>query len=249
MKNLLKEELELAVASSISIAETLRKLGFSTGAANYRSLHKLLKLYSISIEHFLGLAHNKGKYFGPKRDIEDYLNGTQRINSHALRQKLIKRGIKQHKCEICGITEWCGKPTPVELDHIDGNNENNQLSNLRIICPNCHAQTDHYRGRNTQYHKKLKESQCYCKCGKLKYKNSKLCRECNGKLPKYYCRKVDRPKQDKLLELIKTTPFIKIGKMYGVTDNTVRKWCKSYGLPYKKKDITKMKKDLTNVAG
>lgn len=237
MKYLSKIELESVVSSSISIAETLRKLGLSTGAPNYRALHKILKLHSISIEHFLGLAHNKGKRFGPKRDIEDYLNGTQPIGSNALRQKLIKLGIKQHKCEICGITEWCGKPTPIELDHIDGNNENNQLDNLRIVCPNCHAQTDNYRGRNTKYTKKTKESQSYCKCGKTKYKKSQLCKKCNNQLPKYYCRKVDRPKQDKLLELINTTSFIQIGKMYGVTDNTVRKWCKSYGLPYKKKDI------------
>ena len=53
-----------------------------------------------------------------------------------------------HRCEVCGITEWCGKPTPIELDHIDGNPENSSKENLRLICPNCHAQTETYKGRN-----------------------------------------------------------------------------------------------------
>jgi hypothetical protein len=53
-----------------------------------------------------------------------------------------------HRCEICGITEWMGKPTPLVRDHIDGNHQNNALSNLRVICPNCDAQTPTYKNRN-----------------------------------------------------------------------------------------------------
>jgi len=53
-----------------------------------------------------------------------------------------------HRCEVCGITEWMGRPAPLELDHTDGNPFNNQLDNLRLICPNCHAQTETYKGKN-----------------------------------------------------------------------------------------------------
>ena len=54
-----------------------------------------------------------------------------------------------HKCQECGLTEWRGKQAPICLDHIDGNPENNSLDNLRLICPNCHAQTDTYKAKNT----------------------------------------------------------------------------------------------------
>ena len=65
-----------------------------------------------------------------------------------LRKKLIKHGVKDASCETCGVRQWMGKPAPIELDHIDGDKWNNELSNLRILCPNCHAQTDTYRGKN-----------------------------------------------------------------------------------------------------
>ena len=61
------------------------------------------------------------------------------INSSKLRNKLIEEGVKEDKCEICGLSEWLGEHIPLELDHIDSNHENNNLVNLQIICPNCHA--------------------------------------------------------------------------------------------------------------
>lgn len=58
---------------------------------------------------------------------------------------LVERG---HRCEVCTHTMWGGKPIPIELDHIDGNPENSSRENLRLICPNCHAQTPTYKGKN-----------------------------------------------------------------------------------------------------
>jgi hypothetical protein len=55
---------------------------------------------------------------------------------------------RERKCEVCGITEWRGKPAPLELEHIDGDPTNNGLDNLRLICPHCHAQTETYKNRN-----------------------------------------------------------------------------------------------------
>jgi len=58
--------------------------------------------------------------------------------------------LKNHTCEVCGISEWNGETTPLELHHIDGNINNNVDSNLQVVCPNCHAQTDNYCGKNIE---------------------------------------------------------------------------------------------------
>ncbi|HWP44897.1 MAG TPA: HNH endonuclease signature motif containing protein [Blastocatellia bacterium] len=65
--------------------------------------------------------------------------------------RLLKRYLLEergHRCQVCGITEWMGRPAPIELDHKDGDPLNNEIENLRLICPNCHAQTHPYKGRN-----------------------------------------------------------------------------------------------------
>ena len=65
-----------------------------------------------------------------------------------LRNRLISEGIKVNKCEICGISDWNDKEISTQLDHIDGNSHNHLLDNLRMICPNCHSQTETYCGKN-----------------------------------------------------------------------------------------------------
>lgn len=89
--------------------------------------------------------------------LEDILAGKHpTYTSCKLRRRLIAEGLKEEKCEMCGITEWNGKPAPLELDHIDGNNSNHILSNLRIICPNCHHQTPTH-SNNKKYLLRMQE--------------------------------------------------------------------------------------------
>lgn len=53
-----------------------------------------------------------------------------------------------HRCMICDLSEWMGQPIPLQLDHIDGDSDNDKLYNIRNVCPNCHAQTPTYCGKN-----------------------------------------------------------------------------------------------------
>lgn len=68
--------------------------------------------------------------------------------SNKLRKRLFKEKIKERKCEGCGRKTWRNKQIPLELHHDDGNNKNHKLENLIILCPNCHAQTETYKGKN-----------------------------------------------------------------------------------------------------
>lgn len=146
------QDLILAVSESTSNAQVLTKLGLKAAGGNYKLLKRAIQELNLDTSHFTGMAWKKGKPSSNRRDIKDYLVYGSNIGSYALKLKLIKEKIFEHKCYNCGLTEWQGGKIPVELEHIDGNNINNLLSNLTLLCPNCHALTSTYRGKN----KKLK---------------------------------------------------------------------------------------------
>lgn len=137
-----------AVATSSSICEVLTKIGVANQGGNYRVFRRRAKALQLNFSHFKGSRWNKGRTFEPKRPIEDYLTNRYPISSHRLRLRLIKEGLIEPKCSRCQLTEWLGRPIPLELDHVNGQHEDNQLTNLRLLCPNCHAGTETYRGRN-----------------------------------------------------------------------------------------------------
>lgn len=143
-----KQELEEVVNKSFSIREVLVKLQIIPAGGNYHTMKKYLLKYDIDISHFKGKGWNKDRKFKPKRPLQEYLSNEFPIQSYKLKQRLISEGIFQHQCSSCNKTEWLNQPIPLELDHIDGNNQNNNLENLRLLCPNCHAFTPTYRGRN-----------------------------------------------------------------------------------------------------
>jgi hypothetical protein len=80
--------------------------------------------------------------------IEELFIAGPRRNRHHLKWRLLRAGIKENRCEECGLTEWRGKPINMALHHVNGQGNDNRLVNLRFLCPNCHAQTPNYGGRN-----------------------------------------------------------------------------------------------------
>jgi DNA-binding CsgD family transcriptional regulator len=65
-----------------------------------------------------------------------------------LKLRLVRSGLKQKLCEICGIAAWNGRPISLALHHVNGDRSDNRLENLQLLCPNCHSQTDTFAGRN-----------------------------------------------------------------------------------------------------
>lgn len=103
----------------------------------------------LNLEFKVG-GHNKGL---KKNEIcfklEDILAGKHpQYNASRLKRRLLSEGIKKNECEICGITDWLGKPIVLQLDHVNGDSHDHRLENVRIVCPNCHSQTETYCGRN-----------------------------------------------------------------------------------------------------
>jgi len=143
-----EDELREAVKTSGSIRQVLQKLNIIPAGGNYQTTHRRIFKLGIDTSHFHGQAWNKDKRIGPKKPVEEYLKENTVVQSFRLRNRLIAEGIKEHKCEECGIVEWRGQLTPIELDHINGNHHDNRLENLRLLCPNCHAQTPTYRRKN-----------------------------------------------------------------------------------------------------
>lgn len=95
------------------------------------------------------IKFRKNKYCSECADkhIYDKISALHEAKYDRVRKRILldQRG---HQCEVCGLVEWNGQPIPIELDHIDGNADNNTVDNLRLICPNCHAQTETYKGAN-----------------------------------------------------------------------------------------------------
>jgi len=138
-----------AVKTSLSYRQVLSKLGLKQAGGNYAVMKQRIQSMNLDTSHMTGQAHLKGKTHDyTKKPIEYYLTQNSYHQSYKLKNRLLEEGIKQHKCEECGITHWNDKITPIELDHINGNRYDNRLENLRLLCPNCHAQTETYRGKN-----------------------------------------------------------------------------------------------------
>lgn len=84
-----------------------------------------------------------------REQIQRFLNGeSNTLSNHSLKKLLLRESFIENKCNGCGCSEWRGRELSLELDHIDGDSFNNSFKNLQLLCPNCHSQTETFRGRN-----------------------------------------------------------------------------------------------------
>ena len=133
-----KELLEPIIKESLTWSQVCRKIGVKPATGSQSHVKKRAIEFGIDSSHFVGQAWNKGRTF-VKKPIEEYLVKGKQVSSHRLKKRLIRVGLKEKKCEKCGLSMWHGKELPLELDHIDGDKMDNRIEKLQILCPNCHA--------------------------------------------------------------------------------------------------------------
>jgi len=204
------------VENSKTFREVLHEFGRNESGASYKTLHRRFKEWNISTEHFLNrselmiLMRENGINNFDKKKSNDEIFGINNISRNTVKTRIIAENLIEYKCKFCENDGfWNGVKISLILDHINGINNDNHLENMRFLCPNCNATLE-----------------THCKGSKGLIKKEKKIRKCP---PRFNNRKVkERPSIDELNEMMKTMSYRAVGRKYGVSDNSIRKWINQY---------------------
>jgi len=220
------EFLQEILDNSKSYVELFNKMDLKVSKSLIKMLQYRIKKENLNREKFI--ENTKKNMFPFEKKLEDILieNSTY-LSSSNLKTKLLKYESINYQCYICGISRWNNKKLVLQLDHINGINNDNRIENLRLLCPNCHSQTETYAGKKKKNKVKQKKLIKFCsKCG-VNVDNKVFCQSCDTEMKKTR-RKVERPSKEELIKLINDIGYSATGRKYGVSDNAIRKWLKYY---------------------
>ena len=224
--NIPADQFQELLNTSNSFVDILIKVGLDPYNGNRKTLNHRIKeeSFDISILEQNGKKnqerHMKSLLEKRTYSLEDILVENSTFDRKNLKNKILEKNLLSYECYMCkNKGEWLGKTLSLQLDHINGINNDNRIENLRFLCPNCHSQTETYCGK----HKK-KTYKCL-DCDKFINKNHNRCKKCSSIINGRAKRKFEITKEE-LENLILQYPMTTIGKMFGVSDNAIRKWLK-----------------------
>jgi hypothetical protein len=240
-------EARAAIAESLSFSEALRKLGMRPAGGNHATLRRYAeRVWKISTAHFDPDAARRDalRKANRPRPLEQILVEHSSYCRRSLKRRLFREGLKQPICEMCGQGEiWRGRRMSLILDHVNGRANDNRLENLRIVCPNCAATLDTHCGKLSGrpraertcvacgllfYPEKSRQRHCSLPCSRKRKGIKRQGPDKRRGIPQPHLRKVERPPHDRLLGEIAEVGYLAVGRRYGVSDNSIRKWVKQY---------------------
>lgn len=208
-------ELQTMIDSSSSLTELCGKLNINVKNGSVRTLYRRIQLDNLSTGNLLKNKSNQQR--ASVKELE--FCKKSKTSRKAIKKYLIQNKIVEYICCSCGLNDtWNGKILVLQLEHLNGINDDNTIENLAFICPNCHTQTSTYAGKNSKkklfynefiYNKETDDAKT------IRIKNS---------------RKFDPSIEELQNMLNEKIPFTTIGKIFGVSDNAIRKRCRLYGI-------------------
>ena len=217
------------VATSKSFSEIFDKLQLCKTGPQYAALRVRIEELKLSTAHFL-----KPIRLGVqcKRDINFYLTeNSNLLGTSTLKKKLFKAQLLEEECSLCHLGNiWNGNFISLQLDHINGQRSDNRLSNLRILCPNCHSQTQTYSGKKNKRPKHI----YFCKtCGGICSSSKARCSNCFHSIPKIgkSFQVILWPTKEELSSLVWTKPISELCIDLKSSHNGLKKHCQKIGVP------------------
>jgi len=160
----------------------------------------------------------------PLPDSEFFVKG-RKISGAQLKVRLQRRGVNMHKCAMCGQdSTWNGKVLVLQVDHVNGDNMDNRLENLKMLCPNCHSQTETFSGRNVHQQPRPKHFCTRCKTEIAGKGKLGICYSCANKMRR---KVINRSSLLRLRSEVSANGYSATGRKYGVSDVAVHKWLKT----------------------